>query len=424
MTARMNRRICGVLSKRLDDVAFDLVRDDRDPRGMRWQLGALLRAVTGAMLGGAKSLAEAEALSERMSTPVRKLLGIGRRVPDTTLRDALTTVEPMELRKRLHALVRAAQHRKALDPDELPFGVASLDGKGFSIPAADDWFAQRQTRTDHGPLLGVVRSVTATLVSHPARPIVDVFPIPAHTNEMGAFEPALAALCEAYSGLFELVCYDAGACSARNARLVRERDLHYLFALTASQPTLLDEARRWLGPHPAVAASATSVDRERGQVVTRRLYLGSATATPDGWDSLRTVLRIETEITDRAGNLVRRDDRYLVSSMPECRLTKAHWLLLVRRRWGVETSHQILDTVFHEDDHPWIEAHPRAAFVVSILRRIAYTLLSLFRSVTQRSLARRSVPWGDLVNDVLFALVTTAREHIPRLRRPPTPLVR
>ncbi len=105
-----------------------------------------------------------------------------------------------------------------------------------------------------------------------------------------------------------------------------------MFALTASQPTLLDEARRWLGPHPVVAARATSVDRERGQVVTRRLSLGSATATPDGWDSLRTVLRIETEITDRAGNFVRRDDRYLVSSMPECRLTKHHSLLLVRRR--------------------------------------------------------------------------------------------
>jgi hypothetical protein len=237
MTARMNRRIYGLLSKRLDEVGFDQVRDDRDERGKRWDLGALLRATTGAMLGGAKSLAEVEALSVRMSAPIKKLLGISRRVPDTTLRDALCKVEPTELRKRLHALTKAAQRRKALEPDELPFGVVSLDGKGFSIPAADDWYAQRQTGRQDGPLVGVVRSITATLSSHSARPVIDVFPVPAHTNEMGAFAPALDALCEAYSGLFELVCYDAGACSALNARLVRERGLHYLFALTAAQPT-------------------------------------------------------------------------------------------------------------------------------------------------------------------------------------------
>ncbi|MCK6537619.1 MAG: hypothetical protein L6Q84_32000, partial [Polyangiaceae bacterium] len=35
-----------------------------------------------------------------------------------------------------------------------------------------------------------------------------------------------------------------------------------------------------------------------------------------------------------------------------------------------------------EDDHPWIEQNPRATVVVMVLRRIAYTLLSLWRSVT------------------------------------------
>jgi hypothetical protein len=82
---------------------------------------------------------------------------------------------------------------------------------------------------------------------------------------------------------------------------------------------------------------------------------------------------------------------------------------LVRRHWGVETSHQILDTAFAEDDHPWVEAHPRAALSVAILRRTAYTLLTLFRSVTQRSEERRQVPWKRLMRDVLFTLVTTTR---------------
>jgi hypothetical protein len=103
-------------------------------------------------------------------------------------------------------------------------------------------------------------------------------------------------------------------------------------------------------------------------------------------------------------------------------LTAQHWLLVIRRHWGVETTHQILDTAFAEDDHPWIETNPRAALVVAILRRIAYTILTLFRSITQRSDERRAVPWKTLIEDVFFALVTTTDQQLAGLRahRPST----
>ena len=73
-----------------------------------------------------------------------------------------------------------------------------------------------------------------------------------------------------------------------------------------------------------------------------------------------------------------------------------------------------LDTAFAEDDHPWAESHPRAALVVSILRRIAYTLLALFRSVTQRSEQRRAVPWKALMADCFIALVATTVADLAR----------
>ena len=109
-----------------------------------------------------------------------------------------------------------------------PATTLSLDGKGFSIPSCDDWYAQRQTQGEVAALVGIVRTVTATLTSSAAKPIIDVMPIPASTNEMGVFEVALDSLCKAYSGLelFDLVTYDAGACSAHNAALVRKHNLH------------------------------------------------------------------------------------------------------------------------------------------------------------------------------------------------------
>ncbi len=106
------------------------------------------------------------------------------------------------------------------------------------------------------------------------------------------------------------------------------------------------------------------------------------------------------------------------------RLTDAQWLLLVRRHWGVETSHQILDTAFAEDDHPWIEQNPRATVVVMVLRRIAYTLLTLWRGVSLRGDEQRARPWRDLMRDILLAAVTATLHQLRGLRdhRLPPPL--
>ncbi len=165
---------------------------------------------------------------------------------------------------------------------------------------------------EDGALVGVVRTVTATLTSCEARPIIDVTPIPAPTNEMGIFEQALNSLCSVYPGgdLFRLVTYDAGACSAHNATLVREHDLHYLFGLTAAQPTLLEDAERWLGPKKADEANASSQDFERGTMIVRRLFIGEVTVDQDGWSHLRTVLRILARSPSRAPSRSRNRPRH------------------------------------------------------------------------------------------------------------------
>jgi len=94
----------------------------------------------------------------------------------------------------------------------------------------------------------------------------------------------------------------------------------------------------------------------------------------------------------------------------------AQWMLLIRRHWGVETTHQTLDVAFEDDDHPWIEQNPRGMLVVAILRRIAYTLLALFRGVTQRSGERRAMPWKLLLRNIHTALLVTTDVDLARLR--------
>jgi hypothetical protein len=86
-------------------------------------------------------------------------------------------------------------------------------------------------------------------------------------------------------------------------------------------------------------------------------------------------------------------------------LSAQQWLTVVRRHWAVETTHQILDVTFQEDEHPWVIQNPRLTATVMILRRIGYTLLSIFKLITQRSDHRRQETWRILLNRIRDALL-------------------
>ena len=275
-------------------------------------------------------------------------------------------------------------------------------------------------------MVGLLRTVTCCLVSASGQPCIDAIPIPATTNEMRQFQPALARVTQVYGSLdlFRLVSYDAGACSQENAIAVRGYGQHYLLGLKGTQPTLLAEAERLLGALGPERAVATSEDRIGGGfTVVRRAYLTTEMERFAGWDHLRTVIRVESETLDAPGRRIKYESRYFVSSLPAARLTPQQWLRVVRLHWGLENGcHWTLDKAFEEDNHPWIEADPKGALALVLLRRIAYTLLSLFRSVTQRSDERRKTPWKDLMRDLYVALVSATAEQLAGLRaREPAP---
>jgi predicted transposase YbfD/YdcC len=416
--ARLTRRVIGVLATRLPEAQLGQVADPRRESGRRWPLATLLRTALVGCVAGCKSLAQTEALTKEMSKALRRTLDIPRRVPDTTMRDALVQVEPAEVRKCLHAVAKAAHRRKALQPVGLPFGVVAMDGKGTAATAWDNLYAQRQPHSADGGASGIVRTMTCCLISSSVKVCLDAIPVPAVTNEMGQFQASLRSLMATYgrSDLFRLITYDAGGCSAENAQAIRDELLHYLFGLKGSQPTLLAEARRLLENIPVAKADAMSEDVNGPWVITRRVFLSSEMAGYE-WAHLQTALRVHSEKRDLAGKLLESEDRYYISSLPRQELTDEQWLLLVRRHWGVENNcHNTWDTVFQEDDHPWIEADPKGMVVVMLLRRLAYNILALFRGVTQRSEERRQTPWRDMVRSFYNAIIAATTEDVAGLR--------
>jgi hypothetical protein len=317
-------------------------------------------------------------------------------------------------------VVRAAVRRKAIKPDVLPFGVASMDGKVTAIEAWDDDVAQRQVHGGSGTgAHGLVRTVTSVLISSRAKPVLDASPIAPKTNEDGHFETALDELLAAYGSmdLFRMVMYDSGACSLANAQAVRDRHLHYTFRLDAKQPTLLAEASRLLAGRPVDEADAISEDMTGRGLVRRAVFITGEAAGYHGWSHLRTILRVRSETWSEDGELLAGEDRYYLSSLALDRLSSKNWLQLSRLRWGVENQgHHTLDVAFSEDRRPWITTDPTGMVAVLLLRRLAYNLLALFRAVTQRSDERRRTPWKDLMRWMYNALVGATDEQLAGLR--------
>ncbi len=422
MEGRRLRRMVGLLRARLPELDLDAVADPRTREG-RWSLAQILRATLVGLMAGCKGLWEAEQLTASLSVAARRQLGLPRRLADTTARDALCQVSVGELRSVLHRLVRAAWRRKALEPVGLPMSVVALDGKVTALPCLNQPFVQTQ-HPEVGLPYGLVRTMTAALVSAPGQPCIDAIPIPSSTNEVGHFQVAFQSLVETYGTLFDVVSYDAGGFSRANADRVVAAGKDYLFALKDEHRIMCRLADELLASEPVVGRTEDALDNETTVVRSLRLLRADPSWSygdgkgPDEslWPHARAFLSVEYLKVQR-GQVIERYDRMFVSSIDSSRLTTAQWLLLLRSHWAVENqNHHTLDTAFAEDTRPWIEADANGMLVVLMLRRIAYTLLALFRAVSLRSDANRVTRWKLLLTWVHDALVAAAPEHTMHLR--------
>lgn len=414
-------RILGAVLSRLPELKLDQIDDPRSTRGQRHTLQSLLTMAIVGCAAGAKTLRQVEAFGEDLEPVVRRRIGVGRRVADTTLRDVLVRVNPDHLRGALRSGTKARIRGKSIRHDRAPFGVVSVDGKTCTTRLATEPYAQPQRGVT---LRGLVRTLTCTLVSSNAFPCLDAVPIPSDTNETGHFPVAFSDLCQYYGRDFELVMGDAAFATATNAALVDANDKAYAFQLKENEPTLLADARALLA-WPGVDTIQGEAERDPSGFVARRLRITPVNTTDKNkvaWPSARQVMSIERLRVDDKDNVLEvLGTRHFITNLRPKRATKAQWLTILRDRWAVENqTHGTLDIAFQEDDYPWIE-EPQGMVNVFLLRRIAMNILGLFRAVTLRSDDKRRTPWGRLFVLLRDALVTATIAILDAFRRRPSP---
>jgi hypothetical protein len=389
---------------------WDALEDPRDPRGLRWSLQTLLQAALLGMLTACRTLRDVEGLTDEFQGTGRAL--IPRRVPDSTLYDLFPRlcVEQMreQLRRQVHQLWRA----KSLEPQGLPCGILSIDGKQIGLLQHDaNGWAQKAHRAHDGSPYWMCRVSRAVLTSATARPCVDQQIVPATTNEMGLFADFFAAQVRHNGALFDVVTVDAGMTSLYNATQVQQAQKGYVMALKDNQPELLAEAHRLLLPltqEPPVAQ--TPWERAKGKYIRRSLYRTFEMAAYGEWTHLRQVWLVRQQSrVDEHQAPVTVEDRYFLTNLTPGRLQPAQILTVVRGHWGIENDcFWSLDLQLNEDAAPWC-TQGRSLEVLGILRLLAYNLLQLAR---KRHLRPRTTnggisqppPWRRLFEWVRQAL--------------------
>jgi hypothetical protein len=424
-------RIGRFLSQRSEQNAyrFEDVPDPRARRGLLWPLAQQLRAVWLGFLVGASSIRQVESMTQDLGT-ARRRNGRSDRLPDSTVEYVLPDIEWRALRDKLILQVHDMERAKVLDPVGLPLGVLAVDGKtlGSYDNEAGGW-GQKSTREDGSPYW-LVRVLRAVLVTAPTKPCIDQIPIPADTNDMGAFATMFRGLMTAYgrSNLFEIVSEDAGFTSLENATLVDEAHKAYWMGLKGNQPEMLAEARRQLEPtidpvtriYRVAPEAETPWERHKGTRIRRQLWRTRDMAGWGDWTHLRQVVLVRQTTEDPSGcKAAVIEDRYFVTNMISGRLNGEQLLTLTRLHWGIENN------CFGALDVQWLEdsrlccRQGNAPLVLGLLRVMAYNVLGWLRGRHLRSEANRAMTWRELFDRVRMALVLSlALADCPAMQEP------
>jgi len=412
ISRRKMRRISGWITSYISD---DLLQhaaesDGRSVQGRTWKSALpLFKAVLLGLLAGCKQPKDVEKLTAELPLGVRRRLGIPRRIPDTTLRDFLCKIDNSKLYELVYIVGYDAWRRKALRQREdiaFPIGVISADGKYPSISDTGSYeYLQVHHDNDTGEAThGLVRTVTSVLMTAQGRPILGCYPINGSTNEQGSFQEAFEDMVRIYGNLFQVVMYDAGAASESNADAVVNAGKDYVFLIADPRWVMVQTTEMLFQDKNPVFVEEEKVSQH--ERVIRKLSIISLTPKTKNtifWKHTRTLFRLQSEFY-RNDTLTGSRTRYAVSSMTSHVLSAEQWYRMHVLRWDVESAHGVLDTTFEEDKRPWIRTNAQGHLAVQILRRVAYTLLALYKYVTLRSEEDSAAPWRchmEWLKDVL-----------------------
>jgi predicted transposase YbfD/YdcC len=309
-----------------------------------------------AVIGGANDYTEFEEFGLAKREWLSQFLKLETGIPShDTFGRFFSRLDPTRWQSCLIDWVRYAVKGKLIKGD-----VIGLDGKCL-----------RGTREEEARATYLVNAWSTTLGISLAQTKVN-----AKSNEVTAL-PDLIETLDLFDVSACTVTIDAMGAQREIARLILEKEAHYVVALKDNQPKLYEDVQ-WLfndafehdfvhRPHSYTQTQERGHGRDelrRCWLLTELSYLETHT-----WPGLHSVVLIESQRTLKGVTSTER--RYYLSSLNK---PASELLAIIRSHWQVENSlHWILDVIFNEDKHRARKDHAPAN--LGMLRQLALNLL-------------------------------------------------
>jgi hypothetical protein len=410
--------------RRVADARLDLVFDPREQKRVVFPLGSVLQLIVAGIASGANSLRAIETRSEQLGCGERGVWGLpDERIADNTMGSLLRIASSNQLRSALHRQVKAEHRRGRLEPTRFAddLRVAAIDGKVLStlwwrdlvdatravlrsstgaarleadfVPTPAEVRAVFATQFPHvqlmahddGTLYGLVRTHRTTLVSSEAAVCLDVRPIPAVTNEIGAMGAAVEDLRRHYghTSMIDVITADAGNTSLAVANTILDNGWDYFLCIKSPHGAVYEEAERLLGGPTSKAQVHRTASRRDGVLVVHEVRQIALPNGYLGWTHARQLVRIVRKTTDKDGQTTQ-GERYYVSSFTCRGVPPQEALKLCRHHWRSENDgHWTSDTILGEDARRTVGSrHPDGLLAYAVLRMIAQNILAALRATS------------------------------------------
>lgn len=355
----------------LTDVFAELPDPRRETANKLHRLTDILVIATCAVIGGAESWESIAEYGRTKEAFFRRFLPLDHGIPSPdTFERVFAKLDPRAFARAFGRWMAAACEATGLVP-------IAVDGKSARA-------AKRDTAT------GCLHVVTAWAAEN--RLVLGTASVPDGSNEIAAIPELLRTLDLAGA----LVTIDAAGCQVENARIIRQREGHYLLTVKDNQPTLREAVeavieRACEADFEGVRCDGhESVEDGHGRHEERYVtVVYDPEDLPAEWPDVAAVVQVNREREVAGERTV--TSHYYISSHEGTAAEFAGW---VRGHWDIENGlHWVLDVVFREDRSRIRAEHAGAN--LALIRRVAVSLLRRAPGKGSGVTKRLKAGWDD-----------------------------
>lgn len=364
---------------------FEVVEEPRVTTRCDHPLDSILFLVVAVVIAGADGPADIEDFGTEKQDWLEQFIELPNGVPShDTIGRILSLIKPAQFQQALILWINQLREEHGTDgPLVVPIDGKTARGSYTDSQKSDAIHIVSAWATDHGLSLGQVA-------------------VDSKTNEITAI-PELLDMIDLDNTIITL---DALGCQKSIATKIIDGGGDYTFAVKDNHPKLaamIEAAFQQIhhdGPASAGFRSKAVSEKGHGRIEERHYCVGSVPETMSSlasdWPNIRSLGQAINTTT--CGDKTTTEVRYYIGSRPP-KVTE--FANSVRKHWGIESMHWILDVVFGEDASRIRTGH--ATENMSFTRRFVTSLLKQDTSRSSLKAKRKRAGWNtDFLEKILF----------------------